>query len=74
MKGDLRAYVNIIESKMSLSKLDMIIRLKLTDGPLYVVTLLNIIKQAKLLFVNELKLGREIRIPNSLTIKYLKNG
>ena len=70
MMGDLRAVIKITESKVVINKLKMIAMLKLTAGPLYIVTLIEIIKKTKDIFINELIMGREVRIPDKLTIKY----
>ena len=70
MTGDLRARMKITESKVVINKLKMIAMLKLTAGPLYIVTLIEIIKKTKDIFINELIMGREVRIPDKLTIKY----
>lgn len=70
MKGDLRSLINITESKVEINKLKMILNLKLVKGPLYIVTLLAIIKKIKKIFVNELMLSNEVRIPDKLTITF----
>lgn len=70
MKGDLRSLINITESKVEINKLKMVLTLKLVKGPLYIVTLLAIIKKTKKIFVNELMLSNEVRIPDKLTITF----
>lgn len=69
-KGDMRANVTITESKYIVNKLKMIARLKMVKGPLYIVTIIEIIKKSKQIFINELVMGREVRVPDKLTIKY----
>ena len=51
----------------------MIARLKLTVGPLYIVTLIEILKVVKKIFVYEVILGKEIRIPDKLMINQTKD-
>lgn len=51
----------------------MIARLKLTVGPLYIVTLIEIMKIIKKIFVFEIILGKEIRIPDKLMMYQTKN-
>ena len=55
-----------------MNKLLLIIRLKLTVGPLYIVALLEIIKMTKIIFINELKSGNEVCIPDRLLLNYSK--
>jgi len=57
-----------------MNKLVLITKLKLTIGPLYIITLIQIIKKAKIIFINELKLGKQVRIPHYLMIKYTKDS
>ena len=72
MKGDLRALINVTDSKVIVNKLSMIVRLRLVNGPLYIVTLIQIINKTKKIFVNDLMLNKEVRIPDKLTITFLE--
>lgn len=63
-----RTKIDITDLKYMLNKLLMIARLKLTVGPLYIVTLIEILKIVKKTFIFEVILGKEIRIPDKLMI------
>lgn len=67
-KNVFRIKADTTDLKYQLNKLQMIARLKLTVGPLYIVTLIEISKALKSIFVNEITLGREIRIPDKLIL------
>lgn len=69
----MKTNIDITESKITMNKLLMIARLKLTVGPLYIVTLIEIIRKTKVIFISEIQCGREVRIPDKLNIKYSEN-
>ena len=48
----------------------MILKLQLAQGLLYNVILLELIKRTKKLFIDELIMNKEVRIPKMLTIKF----
>lgn len=70
MEGDIKIRMNLTQARLAMNKLMLIARLKLTKGPLFIVNLIEIIKQTKEIFINEIKQGKEVRIPDKLTIKY----
>ena len=51
----------------------LIKKLDFTKGPLYLIVLIWLIKLAKIIFISEIKQGREIRIPDELTLKFHEN-
>lgn len=67
---NVRINIDITESRLMMNKLLLIARLKLTKGPLYVANLIEIIKMAKKIFVSEIQQGKEVRIPDKMTIKW----
>ena len=66
----LRNKIDITESKITRAKLLMIAGLKLTIGPLYIVTLIEIIRLTKKIFITEIQQEKEIRIPDKLCITH----
>ena len=57
-------YVN--EMKVHLSKLKLIMKLKLVHGPFYIVLRLEILNMQKNLFVSMVETGNEVVIPKDL--------
>ena len=51
------------EKQALFSKLNLLIKLRLLEGPLYIYSLFELIKLQKQLFVLELELGKETAIP-----------
>ena len=72
-KNVARIKIDVTDWKFMLNKLFMIARLKLTVGPLYIVTLIEIMKVIKKIFVFEIILGKEIRIPDKLMMYQTKD-
>lgn len=50
----LRNKIDITESKITRSKLVMLVSLNLVEGPLYIVTLIEIIRLTKKIFITEI--------------------
>lgn len=52
--------------KQELNRIRMLIKLNMTEGPIFILCLLKVIQYTKDLFILELEKGIEVKIPNHL--------